>query len=93
MTVDEVKKHLKQPYKMDKRIKILQEKAEKLRSTLDYKSPSLEGTGGGPSENRMPDTIAKIIEYENHIEELQAKYVDKYIEIDNEIHSVEDKTL
>lgn len=87
------KEYLSQVYKMDKRIKILQGKVEKLRASLEYHSPSLESGGGGGSPDKMPDTISKIMEYEQHAAQLQAAYVDKYIEIDRAIHSVEDTTL
>lgn len=87
------KEYLSQVYKMDKRIRILQGKVEKLRASLEYHSPSLESGGGGGSPDKMPDTISKIMEYEQHAAQLQAAYVDKYIEIDRAIHSVEDTTL
>lgn len=75
------KEYLQQAYKMDKRIRILQGKVDKLHSALEYHSPSLEGSGGGGSADRMPDTISKIMEYEQHVQQL-AKiwgkgYVDK----------------
>lgn len=87
------KEYLSQVYKMDKRIRILQGKVEKLRASLEYHSPSLESGGGSGSPDKMPDTISKIMEYEQHAAQLQAAYVDKYIEIDRAIHSVEDDTL
>jgi uncharacterized protein YdcH (DUF465 family) len=83
------KEYLRQAYKMDKRIRILQGKVDKLRSALEYHSPSLEGGGGSGSADRMPDTISKIMEYEQHVQQLQAEFVDKYTEIDKAIHSVE----
>lgn len=82
------KEYLSQVYKMDKRIRILQGKVEKLRASLEYHSPSLESGGGGGSPDKMPDTLSKIMEYEQHAAQLQAAYVDKYIEIDRAIHSV-----
>lgn len=87
------KEYLRQAYKMDKRIRILQGKVDKLRSALEYHSPSLEGSRGGGSADRMPDTISKIMEYEQHAEQLRAEYVKKYIEIDKAIHSIEDEKL
>lgn len=87
------KEYLMQVYKMDRRIRILQGKVEKLRAGLEYHSPSLESGGGGGSPDKMPDTLSKIMEYEQHAAQLQAAYVDKYIEIDRAIHSVEDGTL
>ncbi len=87
------KEYLMQVYKMDRRIRILQGKVEKLRAGLEYHSPSLDSGGGGGNPDKMPDTISKIMEYEQHASQLQAAYVDKYIEIDRVIHTVEDTTL
>ena len=87
------KEYLQQAYKMDKRIRILQGKVDKLRSALEYHSPSFDSCGGGSSADRMPDTISKIMEYEQHAAQLQAEFVDTYTAIDKAIHSVEDETL
>ena len=87
------KEYLMQVYKMDRRIRILHGKVEKLRAGLEYHSPSLESGGGGGSPDKMPDTLSKIMEYEQHAAQLQAAYVDKYIEIDRVIHTVDDTTL
>jgi DNA-directed RNA polymerase specialized sigma24 family protein len=73
---------------MDKRIRIIEAKAEKLRSAIEYSPPSLSGTGGGSSADRMPDTISKIVEYEQRAAELRTLYVEKYIEIDKTIRNV-----
>lgn len=86
------KDYLSQAYKMDKRIRIIEAKAEKLRSAIEYSPPSLSGTGGGSSADRMPDTISKIMEYEQRAAELRALYVEKYIEIDKAIRSVQSPT-
>ncbi len=82
-----------QAFKMDRRIRILLGKVEMLRAGLEYHSPSLDSGGEGGNSDKMPDTISKIMEYEQHAAQLQAAYVDKYIEIDRTIHSVEDDTL
>lgn len=87
------KEYLSQVYKMDKRLNILQRKVEKLRSVLEYHSPSFDSCGGGGSSDRMPDTISKIMEYEQHAEQLRAEFVNKYTEIDKAIHEVEDENL
>ncbi|MCR5479806.1 MAG: hypothetical protein K6F27_08100 [Ruminococcus sp.] len=87
------KEYLMQVYKMDRRIRILQGKVEKLRASLEYHSPSLESGGGGGNPDKMPDSLSKIMEYEQHAAQLQTEFVDKYTEIDKVIHSVEDDTL
>ena len=87
------KEYLRQVYKMDKRLHIIQRKVEILRSALEYHSPSLDSCGGGSSADKMPDTISKIMEYEHHAEQLRAEYVNRYIEIEKAIYEVEDENL
>ncbi len=88
-----VKEYLSQAWKMDRRLRVLLGKVEELRSLLDYRSPSLEGSGGGGSADRMPDTLASIIEYERRAQELQEQLVEKYIELDRAIGGVPDGPL
>lgn len=87
------KEYLMQVYKMDRRIRILQGKVEKLRAGLEYHSPSFESGGSGGSPDKMPDTLSKIMEYEQHAAQLQAAYIDKYLEIEKIIRSVKDDRL
>lgn len=87
------KEYLDQVYKMDKRLRILQRKVEKLRSALEYHSPSYDSCGGSSSSDRMSDTISKIMEYEQHAEQLRTEFVNKYTEIDEAIHNVDGDTL
>lgn len=86
------KEYLSQAYKMDRRIRIIEAKAEKLRAALEYSPPSLSGTGGHSSSDRMPDTLSKILEYTQKAAELRAEYVKTYIEIDKAIRSVQSPT-
>lgn len=86
-------KYLNQAYEMDRQIRIILRKVEKLRASLEYRSPSLDSSGGGGNADRMPDTVSKIIEYEKKAEELKAIYIAKYIEIEKVIASVEDPVL
>lgn len=86
------KDYLRQAYKMDRRLRVLQGKVDELRSSLDYRSPSLESSGGGSSADRLPDALAKIMEYEQRADELRRQYIDKYIEIDGTIRSVQNAT-
>ena len=86
------KDYLSQAYKMDRRIRIIEEKVRKLRSMIECSSPSLDSAGGGSSCERVPDTVAKIIGYEERAAELRRQLVEKYLEIDSAIHSVPDTT-
>ena len=46
MTTDEVKAYLWQAYKLDKRLRREQMKLEKLRASIEYRSPAFDGMGG-----------------------------------------------
>lgn len=87
------KEYLSQVRKMDSRLKLIGLKIEKLRSALDYRSPALEGSGGGSSADRLPDTISLIVDYEQQAEELRQEYIAKYKEIDRSIAAVPDPVL
>lgn len=83
------KEYLQQAYKMDRRIRIIEAKAEKLRAALEYSPPSFSGAGSGSSADRMPNMISLIVEYEQRAVQLRTEYVEKYIEIDKAIRSIQ----
>ena len=86
------KDYLRQIYRLDRRIELDRQKIEKLRAVLDYKPPS-GGSGSGSSADRIPDTLAKIIEYEEQAERLTKRYIELYIEIEKAIAAVSDPVL
>ena len=86
------KEYLRQIYRLDRRIELDRCKIEKLRAVLDYKPPS-GGSGSGSSADRIPDTLAKIIEYEEQAERLTKRYIELYIEIEKAIAAVSDPVL
>ena len=86
------KEYLRQIYRLDRRIELDRRKIEKLRAVLDYKPPS-GGSGSGSSADRIPDTLAKIIEYEEQAERLTKRYIELYIEIEKAIAAVGDPVL
>lgn len=93
MTAKEVKKYFKQVETLDRRAMLTIEKIKKLRSKLDYRSPTLDGSGGSISTgDRMADVITLIVEYEERaIQQLQ-DYIVMYRKIEDLIGSVEDHT-
>lgn len=86
------KDYLKQIYRLDRRIELDRRKIEKLRAVLDYKPPS-GGSGSGSSADRIPDTLAKIIEYEEQAERLTKRYIEVYMEVETAIAAVSDPVL
>ena len=87
------KEYLSQVRKMDSRLRLIGQKVERLRSVLEYRSPSLEGAGGGGNADRLPDTVALIVEYEQQAEKLREEYIGKFREIDRAIAAVPDAVL
>lgn len=86
------KDYLRQIKKLDNRIEIDRRKIEKLRAVLDYKPPS-GGSGSGSSADRIPDTLAKIIEYEEQAERLKKIYIEIYETAEQAVKAVEDPVL
>ena len=85
------KEYLNQAYKIDRRIQITLAKVEKMRSGIAYKSPSLDSAGspqGG--SDKLSEAIAKVVDYEHKADELINKLVDKWLEIEQTIQSVQD---
>lgn len=93
MTTEEVKKYLKQAYKLDQRLKRERRNLEKLQSSAEYRSPNFEGGGGSGGGDRMSESVSRIMEKEKRVRELTDIYTRKYIEIENTIHSVGDDVL
>ena len=86
------KEYLRQIKKLDNRIEIDRRKIEKLRAVLDYKPPS-GGSGSGGSADRIPDTLAKIMEYEEQAERLKKIYIEIYETAEQAVKAVEDPVL
>lgn len=86
------KEYLSQAYKIERRINIINAKVSKLRSQLEYKGISYESCGSScsASNDKMPDMIAKISDYEHRQKELAEKLLAKRFEIESVIDSVQD---
>lgn len=93
MTTDEVKAYLRQAYKLDRRLQREQMKLEKLRSAIEYRSPSFEGAGGHGSGDKIGSAVTNIIERGQRVDELTALYTAKYEEIENTIKALHDDVL
>lgn len=86
------KEYLMQAYKIERRINIINDKIAKLRSQLEYKGISYDGSGAshsGSSED-MSDVIIKISEYEERNKALADKLICRRLEIENVIENVQD---
>ena len=93
MTTDEVKAYLWQAYKLDKRLQREQMKLEKLRASIEYRSPAFDGMGGHGSGDRLSEAVASIVERSQRVDELAAEYAKKYEEVEKCIRAVEDDAL
>lgn len=88
------KEYLSQAKTLDRRINIELKKIEKLRSVLEYRSPSWDGMGSGISDgDRLSNAISKIVEYEEKTNKLIDEYTALYGEIDHAIHAIDDEDL
>ena len=86
------KEYLTQAYKIERRINIINDKIVKLRSQLEYKGISYDGSGashGGASED-MSDVIIKIAQYEERNKALADKLIFQRLEIEKSIEDIQD---
>lgn len=85
------KEYLNQVYKIDRRINMTLAKAEKLRASLYGRSSQSDNTGGQHSgEDSLGKAVCKVVEYEQKADRLIDTLIDKRLEIENAILSVED---
>lgn len=85
------KEYLNQVYKIDRRINITIAKIEKLRASLYGRSCQSDNTGGHHScEDTLSKAVCKIIEYEQKADTLIDTLVNKRLEIEQAILSVDD---
>lgn len=84
------KEYLNQAYKIERRINIIGAKVSKLRSQLEYKGISYDGSGASHStaDDGMSSTIADIADYERRQRELADVLIAKRFEIESVIDSV-----
>ena len=93
MTTNEIKEYLWQVYKLDKRLQREQLKLEKVRSSVEYRSPAFDGIGGHGSGDKLSEAVARIVERSQRVDTLAAQYTQKYEEVERSIRSVDDDTL
>lgn len=87
------KDYLMQVRKMDKRLTIEREKLDKLRSVIEYRSPSFDGAGTTGGSDRLSEAVASIVEREQRVSELAMLYAERYKEIDAAIHAIDCEVL
>ena len=93
MTTNELKDYLWQVYKLDKRLQREQLKLEKVRSSVEYRSPAFDGIGGHGSGDKLSEAVARIVERSQRVDTLAAQYTKKYEAVERSIRSVDDDTL
>ena len=93
MTTDEVKSYLRQAYKLDKRLQRERRNLEKLKSAAEYRSPGFDSCGGNGSGDRIAESVSRIIEEEQRVQELTDIYTAKYLEIEQTIKGIGNDTL
>lgn len=86
------KEYLGQAYSIDRRVNIELEKIAAMKSALDYKPPSLQGSGGSGSGG-LPEQIARVMDYEQRANRLIGELVSRKFEIAQTIDKVPDLRL
>lgn len=86
------KDFLRQAYVLDRQMKLIQEKIDKIMSMVEYKSPSFDGGSGGrtSADQKLTSALAKAETFEAQMKELRADYITKYLEIEEAIREVDD---
>lgn len=89
---EQVKAYLQQAYRLSLKIRTEQDKIQELRAKIEYRSPTLEGSGGssGGSEDKMAAVVAEIVAYEQEKAGQMLEYIRKYREIEQVIGEIED---
>jgi DNA-directed RNA polymerase specialized sigma24 family protein len=87
---EKAKKYLKQIEKLDKRLARELRNLDKLRSSAEYRSPRFDSAGGFGSGDRLSESVSRIIEREERVQQLTDTYTKKYVEIEQAIRSVGD---
>lgn len=85
---EKAKKYLKQIEKLDRRLARELRNLDKLRSSAEYHSPSFEGGGSGGSGDRLSESVSRIIEQEERVQQLTDTYTRKFLEIEQAIKAI-----
>lgn len=85
---EKAKRYLKQIEKLDKRLARELRNLDKLRSSAEYHSPSFEGSGSGGSGDRLSESVSRIIEQEERVQQLTDTYTRKFLEIEQAIKAI-----
>ena len=82
---EKAKKYLKQIEKLDCRLARELRNLDKLRSSAEYRSPNFEGGCGSGSGDRLSESVSRIIEQEERVQQLTDTYTRKFLEIEHAI--------
>lgn len=85
---EKAKKYLQQIKKLDQRLRRELRNLDKLRSSAEYHSPNFEGGCGIGSGDKLSESVSRIIEQEERVQQLTDTYTRKYVEIEQAIKSV-----
>lgn len=84
------KEYLSQVFVLERRVTVENEKIMKLRSLMDYRSPSYSRNGTRSQSEALTDMISKVSDYENSAVSTLNKLINAYIEIEKVISDVDD---
>lgn len=93
MTTEELKSYLNQVYRLHSRLRREQDKLADIRSTVEYRSPAFDGSGGHGGSDKVGVAVANIMEREQRVSDLSAAYTEKYKEVERVIGGLGDDTL
>ena len=85
---EKAKKYLQQIKKLDQRLRRELRNLDKLRSSAEYRSPNFEGGCGIGNGDKLSESVSRIIEQEERVQQLTDTYTRKYVEIEQAIKSV-----
>lgn len=89
------KDYLQQAYAIDRQIRLDIQKLDSMRGALYGRAISYDrdGSKAASKTNGMEDSMARVLDYERHINEEIERLTAKRTEIENDIYTIPDDTL